>query len=97
MNFGVSCYLYPRIQAAKIMTNIRTIVFDLGGVLIDYDLQRCLDAFRRLGLPAPERLIDPYKQSGVFLALENGSAQPEDLYRYEVRYQADLGPISENT
>ncbi len=64
------------------MTNIRTIVFDLGGVLIDYDLQRCLDAFRRLGLPAPERLIDPYKQSGVFLALENGSAQPEDLYRY---------------
>ena len=64
------------------MTSIRTIVFDLGGVLIDYDLSRCLDAFRRLGLPDPERLINPYKQSGVFLTLENGTGTPEDLYRY---------------
>ena len=64
------------------MISIRTIVFDLGGVLIDYDLSRCLNAFRRLGLPDPEHLINPYKQSGVFLTLENGSGTPEDLYRY---------------
>lgn len=64
------------------MTEIRTIVFDLGGVLIDYDLQRCLDAFRALGFPEPEKFVNPYKQSGVFLKLEDGSGTPEELYRY---------------
>lgn len=64
------------------MTEIRTIVFDLGGVLIDYDLQRCIDAFRALGFPDPENFVNPYKQSGVFLSLEDGSGTPEELYRY---------------
>lgn len=61
------------------MEKIATIVFDLGGVLIDYDLERCIRAFARLGYDA-RKLIDPYRQSGIFLQLENGSIAPEVLY-----------------
>ncbi len=41
---------------------IRNIVFDLGGVLIDLDRQRCIDAFTALGFPADRahaRLLPP--------------------------------------
>ena len=45
------------------MTPIRNIVFDLGGVLIDYDLQRSIDAFRALGFMQIDQYINPYRQS----------------------------------
>ncbi len=64
------------------MTEIRTIVFDLGGVLIDYDLERCFNSFRALGFSNPEDSINPYKQSGMFLKLEDGTAEEGELYRY---------------
>ena len=80
--FGFILVIFVVHQSVKTMIPIRTIVFDLGGVLIDYDLPRCLEAFRRLGLAEPARWINSYKQSGVFLTLENGSGKPEDLYRY---------------
>ena len=54
------------------MTPIRNIVFDLGGVLIDYDLQRSIDAFRALGFMQIDQYINPYRQFGVFLQLEEG-------------------------
>lgn len=41
---------------------VRNIVFDLGGVLIDYDLQRCLDSFRKLGFTQIDRYVNPYTQ-----------------------------------
>ncbi len=59
------------------MRAIDTIIFDLGGVLIDYDLERCLTAFRRLGIPHPEEMINPYKQEGIFLGLEQGTLSAE--------------------
>ena len=61
------------------MKQIKTIIFDLGGVLIDYDRDLCVEAFAKLGYDA-DKLVDPYKQSGVLLELEEGSAGPEALY-----------------
>lgn len=46
------------------LTPVRNVVFDLGGVLIDYDLQRCLDSFRKLGFTQIDRYVNPYTQSG---------------------------------
>lgn len=51
---------------------ISTLIFDFGGVLIDLDRQRCIDAFRRLGLHDIDTMIDNYVQSGIFKQLENG-------------------------
>ena len=62
------------------MKKFRTIVFDLGGVLIDYSLERSIEAFRRIGYGQIETLIDPYRQSGVLLQLEKGEVGPEALY-----------------
>lgn len=41
------------------LTPVRNVVFDLGGVLIDYDLQRCLDSFRKLGFTQIDRYVNP--------------------------------------
>ena len=35
--------------------SIDTVVFDLGGVLIDLYRDRCVEAFRRIGFPQGER------------------------------------------
>ncbi len=51
---------------------ISTLIFDFGGVLIDLDRQRCIDAFRQLGLQNIDTMIDNYVQSGIFRQLENG-------------------------
>lgn len=51
---------------------IRNIVFDLGGVLADLDLDRCQAAFRALGMPQIAELVDPYYPAEVFARLEGG-------------------------
>ena len=33
------------------MEEIDSVVFDLGGVLVDLDAERCIAAFRHLGMP----------------------------------------------
>ena len=59
---------------------IQNIVFDLGGVLIDLDRDACIRAFAELGFPQADALLDPYRQSGIFLKLEQGTAVPQELY-----------------
>lgn len=49
-------------------------------MLIDYSLERSIEAFRRIGYGQIETLIDPYRQSGVLLQLEKGEVGPEALY-----------------
>ena len=62
------------------MTSITTIIFDLGGVLIDYDLQRCIDSFKALGYLKAEQMLNPYTQAGIMLRLDSGLADREELY-----------------
>lgn len=47
------------------------LLFDLGGVVVDLDKQRCLDGFLQLGLDASP-YIGAFGQQGVFEALEEG-------------------------
>lgn len=55
------------------MTNIKNIVFDLGGVLIDLDRDRAVRRFEQIGVVDAEQLIDAYEQKGIFLEVENGT------------------------
>ena len=38
--------------------SIDTVVFDLGGVLIDLYRDRCVEAFRRIGFPQAEQMLE---------------------------------------
>jgi FMN phosphatase YigB (HAD superfamily) len=48
------------------------LVFDLGGVLYDIDVQRTIDAFAGLGLPHFERIYTLKEQAHLIDALEKG-------------------------
>lgn len=54
------------------MENIRNVVFDLGGVLVELDIERCKAAFVRLGMPQVADLIDPYHPAAMIGRLEKG-------------------------
>lgn len=58
---------------------IKAIVFDLGGVLIHLNRDEALRRFTALGIPDMDRLLDPYLQSGLFLAVEDGSMTKEEF------------------
>ena len=49
----------PTAPAPETMEKIKNVVFDLGGVLVDLDLNRCIAAFRTLGMDAVAELINP--------------------------------------
>ena len=51
---------------------IRHVVFDLGGVLTELDLDRCQAAFRAIGLEQIGALIDPCHPNAMFGRLEAG-------------------------
>lgn len=54
------------------LSNIKNVVFDLGGVVIDLNRDRAVEWLNDLGLIQAGELLDPYKQSGIFLDLETG-------------------------
>ena len=74
-------------------SSIKNIVLDFGGVLIDLDRRRCLEHFRRLGLPDVEGLLNDYRQQGFFLLHEKGLITDAD-FRNRVRNLA-MGPLSD--
>ena len=54
------------------MNTIKTVVFDLGGVLVDLDRDRCIGAFQSLGMDAVADLINPYYPAEMIGRLERG-------------------------
>ena len=60
---------------------IKTIIFDLGGVVITLDQSQAIQRFKDLGLSDAEQRLDPYQQSGIFGQLEEGLITAEDFRR----------------
>lgn len=54
------------------MKDIKNVIFDLGGVLVDLDIDRCTEAFRELGMPKVAELINPYYPAEMIGRLERG-------------------------
>ena len=54
------------------MESIENVVFDLGGVLVDLDIERCRNSFRQLGMDAVAELIQPYYPVEMLGRLEHG-------------------------
>ena len=59
---------------------VKNIVLDMGGVLVDLDREASIRAFQAIGYSEAGDLLDPYKQSGAFLQLEEGKITPEQLH-----------------
>lgn len=51
---------------------IRTIIFDLGGVIMTIDQDEAIQRFQDLGLKEASSLLNPYMQSDLFGDLEAG-------------------------
>lgn len=59
---------------------IKNLLFDLGGVIMDIERQRCVDAFSALGLKNADSYFGEYGQHGPFLALERGDLSVEQFH-----------------
>lgn len=58
---------------------IRTIIFDLGGVIITLDQPQAIRRFQELGLADAIQQLDPYTQGGIFGDLERGTISAEQF------------------
>lgn len=74
----------------------KAIVFDIGGVLIGLNLERCIRAFRDLlGFERITQLLDPYHQKGIYGDLEGGILPPE-VFRAQVLAESRPGTCPED-
>jgi len=72
--------------------NIKTLIFDFGGVLLNLDMPKCLEAFKQLGGGTINEYLDHYKQKGLFLDFEEGKISTDDFF---TKLQKTLGlPVS---
>lgn len=60
--------------------NIKNIIFDLGGVIIDLDKSRAIKALEKIGVNDAGELLGEYSQKGPFLMLENGDITASEFF-----------------
>jgi glucose-1-phosphatase len=58
------------------MQEIKNIIFDLGGVLLDIDFEQSQKAFRRLGIKGFGEMVSPFHGNHLFQQLEMGMETP---------------------
>jgi len=64
-------------MSKKISKNIKTVIFDLGGVLFDIDYKYTQQAFQQLGSTTDfHALYSQQKQAGIFDEFEKGNISP---------------------
>ena len=54
------------------MKNIKTIIFDLGAVILNINYQNTIDEFERLGIKNPNSFYSKKKQTNLFDKIETG-------------------------
>ena len=60
--------------------DIKNLLFDLGGVIMNIDRQRCVRSFERLGFADAAQYLGDYGQKGPFGALEAGAITPAEFH-----------------
>jgi putative hydrolase of the HAD superfamily len=59
------------------MKGIKAVLFDLGGVIIDVDYQKTIDAFTGLGVENASDLYNQFDQNKLFDAFETGEVSSD--------------------
>lgn len=79
----------PETPAADLQkARITSLLFDLGGVIMNIDRLRCEAAFRRLGFADIGDFLGDYGQKGAFAQLESGAIGAAE-FRRRVRLHID--------
>jgi len=73
---------------------IKNLIIDLGGVLVDFEYDRCVEEFQKIGLPDANKAIAAFKQKGYFRDYEKGFITSEE-FRDEIRKQMVNEDISD--
>jgi len=63
------------------LSALDTIIFDLGGVVVNLDINRTINAFKNLGISNVEHWIKPGLHTDIFLQLEVGEISEDEFYR----------------
>ncbi len=58
---------------------IKTIAFDLGGVIITIDQEQAVNRFKNIGVMNVVQWLNPYTQTGIFGDLEHGLISANDF------------------
>lgn len=75
---------------------IKVIVFDLGGVLVDLDMDVCKDHFIKiLAYEKITELLDPCHQKGIYSDLEEGKITPDE-FRQLILKDSKPGSVAED-
>jgi len=65
----------------SIPTNTKLIIFDLGNVIVDINMQDTIEAFSRLGIRGIEKNVtQSHSVGGFFTQLEQGRISPSKFY-----------------
>ncbi|MBR1882404.1 MAG: HAD family phosphatase [Muribaculaceae bacterium] len=60
---------------------IKTIAFDMGGVIFNIDTSQAIRRFQEIGFDQASTYLDAYEQTGIFAQLESGLISAEDFRR----------------
>ncbi len=71
--------LEDRLYIQNNTQEIKTLIFDFGGVLIDLDKERSVQNFTKLGIQGIDSLLSNWCQKGVFLRFEEGNITSEEF------------------
>ena len=63
----------------EILKGIKNIIFDLGGVLLNIDPQKTIDAFGRLGMPQLVANTGLSYDHDIFFRMEQGQITPDEF------------------
>ena len=64
---------------------MKALIFDMGGVLIDLDMDACRNAFRdELGFAEIDQILDPCHQKGIIGDMEEGLVEADDFRDYVI-------------
>lgn len=74
---------------------IRAVIFDMGGVIVDLNMDRCVRNFKELGFGNIEEYLDCFHQRGFFRDLETG-AITEDEFCHELQKLSYPGTTRES-
>ena len=67
-------------------SDVRAVMFDMGGVIVDLDMNRCLDAFyTRAGFMTIRDIIDTCHPQGFFAQYEMGLMSDDEMYEECIR------------
>ena len=73
----------------KQYNNISTLIFDLGGVIVDLDLPKCIQNFKDLGLENIKQYLSNFGQKDFFMQFEKGQIGIP-AFRNEIRKLAGI-------